>query len=77
MKNFTERRAAGEMICKVCGGFSSSQTCWNCLCVMQATEAERQKAIDANVGHWQIDAETGERNFVYGIITKEKTDDES
>ena len=30
-----------------------------------ATVKERQKAIDANVGRWSIDAESGKRNFVY------------
>ena len=36
------------------------------------TTREHQNAIDANVGCWQIDAETGERNFVYGVFTKKE-----
>ena len=40
--------------------------------MMQATDIEQQKAMDANVGGWQIDAETGERNFVYGVITEKE-----
>ena len=68
MNNFIERCAAGEMICKVCGEFSSSQTCWKCIGVMQMADIER----DANVGHWQFDTETGEWNFVYGVITNKE-----
>ena len=34
-----------------------------------ATGIEQQKAIDASVGHWSIDAESGEREFVYGETT--------
>ena len=33
------------------------------------TLAERRKAIGAKVGAWTIDAESGEKKFVYGKET--------
>lgn len=35
-----------------------------------ATNQERQKAIEAGVGRWVVDARTGERQFVYGVEGK-------
>lgn len=35
--------------------------------VLDATEAEQRKAVEAGAGRWVIDANTGEREFVYGV----------
>lgn len=38
-----------------------------------AEKRERQKAIEANVGRWTVNAETGDKQFVYGIPSSEAT----
>lgn len=41
-------------------------SCGFCIGIGYGTGATRHEAISAGVGRWTIDAETGERQFVFG-----------